>query len=128
MKKQLLFYLLLVPFVLFGQEKQLYKIGILTDVFRPDLMPLIEELKNDITAVVGEDAVIEFPDEYFLPNNLNLANAKDNYNQLLASDADIIIAFGLVNNAVLISQDSYPKPTILFGTVNNDEFLMSMNG
>ena len=120
MKKLLLFFILLAPLMIFGQEKQVYKIGILTDVFQPDLVPLIDELKHDISAVVGEDAIIEFPDEYFLPNDLNLEKAKENYAQLLGSDADIIIAFGLVNNAVMIGQESFPKPTILFGTVNND--------
>ena len=120
MKKLLLCLLLIVPMLLFGQEKQLYKIGILTDVYQPDLVPLLEELKNDVISVVGEDAQIEFPDEYFMSNDLNLEAARSNYMKLLESDVDIIIAFGLVNNAVMISQDSFPKPTILFGAVNND--------
>lgn len=120
MKKLLFLCILIVNQVFFGQEKPVYKIGILTDIFQPELVPLIDELKHDITAVVGEDAVIEFPEEFFLPNNLNLEQANLNYSRLLESDADLIIAFGLVNNAVMIGQDSFPKPTILFGDINND--------
>jgi len=105
---------------LFAQQKQVYNIGILTDVAIPELNPILEDLKEEIISVVGEDGDIQFPDEYSLSNDLNLQRAQTNYELLLNSDADIILAFGLVNNAVMIRQDSFPKPTILFGAVNND--------
>ncbi len=106
--------------LLSSQEKAVYKIGILTDMQQSELLPLVEELKNEITAVVGEDAVIQFPDALFLANDFNLDKARNNYEQLLASDADIILAFGLVNNTVITQQESHAKPTILFGAVNSD--------
>lgn len=120
MRKIVLIYLLVIPFIVLSQEKKTYDIGILVDLLEPELTPILEDLKNEITDVVGEDADIQFPDEYFLSNDLNLQRAQTNYEQLLNSDADIILAFGLVNNAVMIGQDSFPKPVILFGAVNND--------
>lgn len=120
MRKISLIFLLVIPFIVLAQEKKTYNIGILVDRIQPELMPIIEELRNEISDVVGEDADMQFPAEYFLSNDLNLQRAQTNYEQLLSSDADIILAFGLVNNKVMIYQDSFPKPTILFGAVNND--------
>ena len=120
MRKIVLIYLLVIPFIVLSQEKKTYDIGILVDLLEPELIPILQDLKNEITDVVGEDADIQFPEEYFLSNDLNLQRAQTNYEQLLNSDADIILAFGLVNNAVMIGQDSFPKPVILFGAVNND--------
>ncbi|WP_297695485.1 TolC family protein [uncultured Eudoraea sp.] len=120
MRKIVLIYLLVIPFIVLSQEKKTYNIGILVDLIKPELIPTLEDLKNEITDVVGEDAYIQFPDEYFLSNDLDLQRARTNYEQLLNSDTDIILAFGLVNNAVMIAQDSFPKPTIIFGAVNND--------
>ncbi len=120
MKIRLSLIIFFIVLASWGQQKETYQIGILTDVDRPDLRPLVEELQTEVIAVVGEDAVIEFPDEYFLSNDLNLENALRNYDQLLNSDADIIIAFGLVNNAVMVGQKSFPKPVILFGAISND--------
>lgn len=120
MRKISLIFLLVIPFIVLAQEKKTYNIGILVDRIQPEFMPIIEELRNEISDVVGEDADMQFPAEYFLSNDLNLQRAQTNYEQLLSSDADIILAFGLVNNKVMIYQDSFPKPTILFGAVNND--------
>ena len=120
MKNYLLLILCIIGLSSWAQQKQTYQIGILLDIDRPDLSPLLEELQNEIVSVVGEDAVIEFPDEYLLSNNLNLENALRNYDQLLNSEVDIIIAFGLVNNAVMVGQKSFPKPVILFGAISND--------
>lgn len=120
MRKISLIFLLVIPFIVLAQEKKTYNIGILVDRIQPEFMPIIEELRNEISDVVGEDADMQFPAEYFLSNDLNLQRAQTNYEQLLSSDADIILAFGLVNNKVMIDQDSFPKPTILFGAVNND--------
>lgn len=120
MRKISLIFLLVIPFIVLAQEKKTYNIGILVDRIQPELIHILEELRNEISDVVGEDADIQFPAEYFLSNDLNLQRAQTNYEQLLSSDADIILAFGLVNNKVMIDQDSFPKPTILFGAVNND--------
>ena len=120
MKKLLLSVFLIIPLMIFGQEKPVYNIGILTDINNPELIPLLNELKEEITNVVGEDAIIRFPDEYLLANNLDPETAREEYQKLLDSDVDIILAFGLVNNALMLEQESFPKPTILFGSVNSD--------
>ncbi|MEO0572372.1 MAG: TolC family protein [Bacteroidota bacterium] len=103
-----------------AQDKQTYKVGVLLDRTNPELSPLIDKLKNEIKAVVGEDAIIEFPDDALLVNDFNLERAKSNYNQLLADDVDIILAFGVLNNEIISPLNIHKKPTILFGAVNRD--------
>ncbi len=120
MKKITLLLLFFVSITVLSQEKKTYDIGILIDFNLPELTPLLEELKNEITAVVGEDALIRFPDEHLLSNDLNLVKAEANYQSLVTSEVDIILAFGLINNTVINKQTSFPKPTILFGAVNED--------
>ncbi|MGI9547859.1 MAG: hypothetical protein ACR2MM_11505, partial [Flavobacteriaceae bacterium] len=120
MKKFLLLILCFIGLISWGQQKTTYQIGILTDVDQPSMAPLLEELKSEVISVVGEDAIIQFSVEDILSSDLNIEKARTNYSQMLNSDVDIILAFGLVNNFVMIGQDSFPKPTILFGAVNND--------
>ncbi|MEM9529214.1 MAG: hypothetical protein AAGA31_21570, partial [Bacteroidota bacterium] len=72
-------------------QKQVYSVGILTDVQTEKVTPLLAELQRKVTAVVGEDASIVFDPANILVNNLNLELAKQNYDQLLAGDPDIIL-------------------------------------
>ncbi len=118
--KKLLFFLLLLPLLCISQTKEIYDVGILIDKNQPELTPLLEDLKKEVIAVVGEDAEIRFPDNFVLANELNLELAETNYQQLLNSDIDIILAFGPINNVIITKQEEYPKPTILFGAVNED--------
>ncbi len=104
----------------FGQEKKTYKVGILVDRTNPELAPLIDKLKNEITAVVGEDATILFPENAMLINDFNPVKARENYNQLINGDIDIILAFGVINNQLISPLEVHEKPTILFGAVNRD--------
>ena len=46
--------------------------------------------------------------------------AKAQYQQLIESDIDIIIAFGVITNEVVSKQTTHRKPTILFGAINQD--------
>ena len=105
---------------LWAQEKPTYQVGMLIDLVVPELNPLLDELKEEITAVVGEDAIIEFPEQLILVNELNIEKAQQNYEDLINSEADLILAFGLVNNAIITQKNTFPKPTILFGAVNKD--------
>jgi len=118
--KKITLLLFFVSTTILSQEKISYDIGILTDIASTELTPLLDELKNEITAVVGEDAIIRFSDEHLLTNELNLVKAEANYQELLTSEVDIILAFGLINNAIITKQKVFPKPTILFGAVNED--------
>lgn len=120
MKKQLIiFACLLFSMVVLAQKKN-YNIGILLDEKTKVVEPVLLELQHQITAVVGEDAIINFPSENILVNNFDLKTAEQNYNTLLNNNTDIILAFGVANNKILSNRSSYPKPTILFGAVNKD--------
>jgi outer membrane protein TolC len=116
----LLFFLILASSAVFSQGKKQYDIGILADRITPESFPLIDELKQEITAVVGEDAIIRFPKEYILVNDLDPAKAEKNYQALVTSEVDIILVSGIINNKIITSQQSYPKPTVLFGALNVD--------
>ncbi len=120
MKKITLLLLFFISITVLSQDKKTYNIGILTDTGSSELTPLLDELINEITAVVGEDAIIQFSDEHLLTNDLNLVKAEANYQVLLNSDVDIILAFGLINNKIITKKKVFPKPTILFGAVNED--------
>ncbi|MDT0605962.1 TolC family protein [Croceitalea rosinachiae] len=103
-----------------AQEKSIYKVGVLLDRTTPEISPLIVRLQNEIKAVVGEDATIVFPEESLLVNDFDLERAQSNYNQLIAGDADIILAFGVFNNEIISPLAVHQKPTILFGAINRD--------
>ncbi len=121
MKRQFIVVIfLLCSIITLAQEKRTYKVGILVDRTNSELSPLIDKLKNEVKAVVGEDAIIEFPNDALLVNNFDLERARSNYNQLLASDIDIILAFGVLNNEIISPLAVHEKPTILFGALNRD--------
>ncbi|MEM6514795.1 MAG: TolC family protein [Bacteroidota bacterium] len=101
----------------FGQNKE-YKIGLLLDKSTSETDSLLTDLEKEIKAVVGEDANLYFPDNYRLNNNFNATLAFTNYQNLIESDVDIIIAFGLVNNLVISKLGKHDKPTIIFGNSN----------
>ena len=103
----------------FSQIKQ-YKIGFLLDKNSNEIEGLLDELSNEISAVVGEDAIIVFPEGRTLINSFDATKALRNYNLLLHNDTDIIIAFGIVNNAVISKIGTYQKPTIVFGAVSEE--------
>ena len=107
--------LFLCAIMTFAQEKKSYDIGILLDI-----NPLLLELKDQIKAVVGEDAIINFSEQNILVNNYDLLKARENYDTLLQNETDIILAFGVINNVIISKQTSHGKPTILFGAVNKD--------
>jgi len=103
-----------------GQEKETYQIGILADLRTPESEFILTQMETEIRAVVGEDANIEFPTSSLLVNNLDEAQAERNYQTLLDNDTDIILAFGPLNSKIISAQESFEKPTILFGAINLD--------
>jgi outer membrane protein TolC len=120
MKNSIIALLLLFTMVTFSQTKKNYNIGLLLDSQTEDSNELLSSLKNEIKAVVGEDATITFPEANVLVNDFNLNKARENYTKLLEGNTDIILAFGLVNNVVISKLKTFEKPTILFGAVNKD--------
>ena len=116
MKKPLLVVLLVMLVQLINA--QTVTVGILTDKYSEESRPLLAQLQNEIKAVVGQDATIVFGN--ILENDFNANKAQENYQTLLKNDTDIILAFGVVNNKVIYNEEAYPKPVIVFGSVNND--------
>jgi len=103
----------------FCQTKS-FQVGFLLDKNSPEISVLLNELTDEIIAVVGEDAKLEFPPESTLVNNFNAELALRNYNSLVQNETDIIIAFGVVNNSVISVIGSYNKPTIVFGALSKE--------
>ena len=120
MKKCSIVLALLFTVVSFSQTKNRYNVGFLFDKQTTEVTQLLFSLQDEIKAVVGEDAIIEYAAENVLINQYNLEKANLNYQTLLNNDTDIIIAFGLVNNELISNLSDHKKPTILFGAVNND--------
>ena len=116
-----IYYFIIVFFITingFSQSGKIYNISILTDKSTEKSSVLFNQLQNEIKTVLGQDATIVFKN--ILENNFNTATAKANYQQLLANDTDIILAFGIINNIVLFKEKNYPKPIIVFGSINSD--------
>lgn len=114
-----LFCLVIYSFAL-AQDKS-YKVGFLLDKTNDRIGLLLDDLEEEITAVIGEDAIILFPDNNRYTNNFDPSLAQTQYNTLV-NEVDIIIAYGVIANEVLASRKAYPKPTILFGTADEEFF------
>ncbi len=119
MKKiKLVFLLVFINILAYSQVSKTVTIGILADKSSEEAKPLLEKLQNEIKAVAEQDAVVVFKE--VLENEFNVETAKINYQALLNSDTDIILAFGVINTIVIYQQKSYSKPVIVFGSVNSD--------
>ena len=127
MKKLLTILFFLSFTIVSSQVKKTYTIGILIDTKSEELSPLLLKLKHEIQAVVGEDAIINFPLDNILYNSNNLELAKKNYQKLLTDNTDIILAFGLINSVVVNTQKKFEKPVFLFGNVNRDLLPIQLN-
>lgn len=130
MRMKYLFFLLAVFSVTYStdaQQRESFEVGILIDTLSVELDPLLNALQSEIRAVVGEDARIEIPDSNIRANGFNATRAEQQYQALLAGDTDLILAFGRINNQVISGRADYPKPTILFGTLNTDLVVKATN-
>jgi outer membrane protein TolC len=103
-----------------AHAKKIFNIGMMLDKRSNSTLVLLNRLKDQIKAVVGEDAIIRFPDDSLFVNNFDLNMATDQYRQLMTKDIDMIIAFGVITNEVVSRQKKHAIPTILFGTINQD--------
>ncbi len=118
MKTRLFVVFLAISFISFSQNSKRVTIGILADEASAENEPLLKQLQNEITAVVGQDATLVFRDP--IENGFDLEKAKSNYLALASSEVDLILAFGVINNIALYQQKSYAKPVVVFGSVNSD--------
>lgn len=120
MKRYFFIVCLILVYNVISAQKQTYHIGFLLDYTNPEIESLLDRLELEIERVVGEDARIEYPGANRLVNNFNNERAIANYESYINSNVDIIIAFGIINSAVLSKFDTYSKPTILFGTISKE--------
>lgn len=97
-----------------------YKVGAMVDIFNTGFAPFYKELQDEVKAVVGQDAAIEFPADAVLVNDFDVELARTQYQKLLDRDVDIILAFGPTTNEVISAQSKHAKPTILFSAINID--------
>ena len=97
-----------------------YEIGILLDLNNEEFSPIFTQLASEIIAVVGNDASINISTDNIKVNNFDIDLARKHYNEMLKSNIDIILAFGPINNELLVQQRMHSKPTILFGAANTD--------
>jgi outer membrane protein TolC/ABC-type uncharacterized transport system substrate-binding protein len=100
--------------------KTTFNIGMMLDNKSDQTSVLLNRLKDQIKAVVGEDATIKFPADSLLVNHFDLSTATDQYQQLINNDLDLIIAFGVITSEVVSKQKKHAIPTILFGAINQD--------
>ncbi len=114
--------LMFLSFSMFAQKtsKREVHVGLLLDVRNQTVDPLIDRLKMEIKAVVGEDALMIFDESQILVNDYDKDKAETNYNQILEGPSDIIIAFGAINNVVVAQKKEHLKPTVLFGAAPGD--------
>lgn len=117
MKKIVVFFLFFTC-ILFSQSKKEVIVGILADNSTSETNILLEELKTEVKSVLGANVEVSFTKQ--LDNNFSLNTAKTNYQTLVDSNADVILSFGIINNIMLYNEKVYPKPTIVFGSINND--------
>jgi outer membrane protein TolC len=117
MKKILPFLFFVLIFKL--SYAQTITIGLLTDKNTPEIQPLLEQLKTEISAVLGQGPIINFNKP--LENNYSLEKAKTNYSSLVDNNAvDIILSLGILDNIAIYQHKIYAKPTIVFGSINSD--------
>lgn len=100
--------------------KKTFNIGMMLDNKSNQTSVLLNRLKDQIKAVVGEDGTIHFPADSLFVNHFDLKMATDQYQQLIKKDLDMIIAFGVITNEVVSKQKKHAIPTILFGAINQD--------
>lgn len=104
----------------FAQNKPDFPIGILLEERSAEIEALLPQLQKEIIAVVGEDATVSFPEKWILSNNNDRKKAEENLKLLNAQGPEMILAFGAINSVVVTKQQSFPKPTLLFGAVPAD--------
>jgi len=122
MKNNIILLLLIFSsFIGRAQQQEDFTVAILGDKLIPETDQILVQLKDEIKSVVGQSANVVFKDSFVLLNDLNLEKAKSNYERMVQSeDVDLILSFGSVNNFVIAKNKTFPKPTILFGVINDD--------
>ena len=116
-------FLLLLAFVPIpgvAQEPDTVHLAMIVDEVPPDFVPLFDQMVNEIRAVVGADGIVSLSPENMRVTDREAAEAGAIYEDLLDGPVDVILAFGPASAEAMSARDGYPKPTILFGAINQD--------
>lgn len=103
-----------------AQEKKTFQVGVILDTVTPESEQILSLIKQEILAVVGEDAIVNFSKDLVLVNDFDREKTESNYQELVQGSSDIIIAFGPISNIIISEKESHAKPTILFGNAPSD--------
>ena len=96
------------------------RLGVLLDLEAPAIREAARELVDEIVAVVGGRAVVEFDPAMTVVVGFEPERAEQAYADLVADDADVVLAFGTGLGRALAGRGTFPVPTILFGTFISD--------
>ncbi len=116
--KKILFLFFIGSSIAFSQASRTIHVGMLIDRNSRETVPVFETLKKEISAVMGPDVNVVFKEPK--ENNYDVVKATANYKELLADNSDIILSFGVINTIGLNKETKYPKPLLIFGSVNSD--------
>lgn len=103
-----------------AQAPDTLDIGILVDQVIPDFPSLMGQLVDEITAVVGTDAVVRYSAADLRENGFDLDRARSQYQELIDDEVDLVLAIGPVTSQAISELGTYPTPTIVFGALNLD--------
>ena len=97
-------------------EKTHIQIGVIVDAKQPQINMLIEQLKQELDALLGAKYHIQISEDNILDADWSASVAAKNYEYLVQDqDIDLIIGFGVLTSSVIAQQGTYQKPVIALG-------------
>lgn len=113
----LFFFQIIQPQVTDAAEE--VKIGILFDIQKEDTREFIDQLRQEVTSLLGSKYDIIIPAKEIKTASWSRQSILKEYEGLVADDSvDIIVAVGVLNAAVLAKMEKYPKPLMLLGIMD----------
>ena len=95
------------------------RIGILFDIQKEDTRKFADQLRQEVTSLLGSKYDITIPLEKIKTASWSRESILKEYERLVADDGvDIIVAVGALNAAVLTKCVVFPKPLILLGVMD----------
>ena len=95
------------------------RIGILVDIHKKDRHIFLDQLRQEVTSLLGNKYNITIPAKKIKTASWSSQSILKEYKGLVADDGvDIIVAVGVLNAAVLTKIEVFPKPLILLGIMD----------